>query len=279
MGTEKDLSCSDVSILSSWSVNSATAVAVDCICLPAVSHRNSCSLTCVCCAKKTLLACFLHEFSQSGNGAFRNSVEWLHTFITGCNFQFTCRSCLHDSRDDPRSHSGNSASSITGNSHSEVSFLASCVGDLFSRIDVKGIKIEKLQSDLIKLPLIPTACEPIKCLSSVNQNTIGDYNSTVLHEPKLSSQISYAQTLSKNISDDLGKMVKQVVSDSLRAQKREDKIGVSVIIFGMPESDNDVTIVRKLLEDDDVIDSIVSITSLSKQHASERKKMRKVGLL
>ena len=126
-------------------------------------------------------------------------------------------------------------------------------------------------SDLINLPLIPTLCEPIKCLSSVNQNTIVDYNSTALHEPKLSSQISCAQTLSKNMSDDLEKMVKQVVSDSLRAQKREDKIDVSVIVFGMPESDNDVTIVRKLLDDDDVIDSIVSITRLGKQYASEKK--------
>ena len=132
-------------------------------------------------------------------------------------------------------------------------------------------KIEKLQNDLMKLPLIPTVCEPIKCLSLVNQNTIGDYNSTALHEPKLSSQISYAQTLSKNISDELGKMVKYVVSDSLRAQKREDKIDVSVIIFGMPESDNDVTIEMTLLKDDDVIDSIDSITCSGKQHASERK--------
>ena len=65
-------------------------------------------------------------------------------------------------------------------------------------------------------------------------------------------------------------MVKQVVSDSLRAQKREDKTDVSVIIFGIPESDNDVTIVKKLLGDDDVIDSIVSIIR-GKQHASERK--------
>ena len=193
-------------------------------------------------------------------------------------FSLLVRFCLHESRDDPRLHSGNSASSITGNYHSEVSVLASCVGDLCSRIDVIGTKIEKLQSDLIKLPLIPTVCEPIKCLSSVNQNTIGDYNSIALHEPKLSSQISYAQTPSKNISDDLGKIMKQVVSDSLRAQKREDKIDVSVIIFDMPESDNDVTIVRKLLKNDDVIDSIVSITRLGKQYASERK-MRKVGLL
>ena len=81
-------------------------------------------------------------------------------------------------------------------------------------------KMGKLQHDFTnKLPLTHLACDLINCLSSVNFNSKGDSGSTMLYNTKLveSSKVSYAHALSKNISDDLGKVVKQALSESVRA--------------------------------------------------------------
>ena len=84
-----------------------------------------------------------------------------------------------------------------------------------------GTKVEKLQYNFTnKLPLTHLACGLINyCLSSINFNFNGDSDSTMPCNTKLveSSKVIYAHALAKNISDDLGKVVKQALSESLMA--------------------------------------------------------------
>ena len=83
-----DLSTSQVSD----GPGSTASITIECICSPAVVHRNANAISCVYCSQPVLLACLLHKYAQSG-GALRNSVEWLQGFVASCGLVFICHTC------------------------------------------------------------------------------------------------------------------------------------------------------------------------------------------
>ena len=102
-------------------------------------------------------------------------------------------------------------------------------------------------------------CSSVPSTSPANQNHSGD-----------STKLLYAEALSSNIET----VVKSVVSESIKAQKADDLINSTIIIYGMTESNDDSSKVFKLLQCDKFDDTIIKTIRLGKKSTDSIKTVK-----
>jgi hypothetical protein len=83
---------------------------------------------------------------------------------------------------------------------------------------------------------------------------------------------SYASVLNVNNSSERGeleKVVKSAVMEGVKAQKLDEKINSTIVIFGVPDTKNDVKRVYELLQCDDNDDYVIKISRIGKVGSEE----------
>jgi hypothetical protein len=207
------------------------------------SSQSMHKLHCLHCSRAVHLACTLHKFrNTTGNASFRNSTEWMHDFIQYSSLHYICETCM-----------ANSTPSVV-----------TAIPTTQSREQVRS---EDAVSDNLNMKNTITAIDSkvsellsaVKCL----QNSLESEHVVAADMPptKQSEEPKY-KTYAEAVSIDLCKAVKSAVSDSLKANKQNDHNYAAVIVYGLPETKNDLAAARKLLMDD--IQSVIRVYRLGK---------------
>ena len=198
------------------------------------------ALCCSHCDTMIHLTCSLKLFKEATNEPLKNKIDWLQEFITFSSLIYQCKACTEKLKTVP-------TSVIDANTK---------VND-----DIFNIKqsIATLDGKISSI------------LSSISLCNGGSQSSTT-------STSTSVPTFAEVTSADIANVVQRDVSHSLRSKTDDDLANSSIIIFGLPESNNDLTKVRRLLEDD--IQSVVRVQRIGKfskptQQVTDADKARK----
>ena len=218
---------SDVEALSQiTSSGCKDAVGVEYICSPTVTHRSLSNITCVICSKSVLLSYLQHQFKHTGELSQKHtySLEWLQAFIAQCSLRYTCPVCQLKSHDtisfkDSIGISDNGKFKVLLKVKQSIAELNIQVTETQHQISVVNQHIDSLRSELLsKLDSVP---QP-------TPSCIAEYESNI-------SKKSYAEVMT-----DIIKVVQSAVSEGFKLKSNDNKVDVSIIIFGLQESKNDI---------------------------------------
>ena len=201
------------------------------------------SVKCVVCLKPTLLACLLNHFKSSSS---------LQAFIMHNGLNYACFTCRANelSRDTL-------SMNVSGNNSNG--------GIPCSDVQNTLIKMEAKISDILNQ-------FQTKNSSSINVNhgSIPDNTPSLLSQTSISALMNnktYAQVASQVASADIVKAVHEAITDGLKKRRSDDKADVSVMVFGLRESNKDMSNVSKLLNYS--IHSIMNIQRIGKYITSD----------
>ena len=226
------------------------------------------AVRCAQCNQLVYVRCLLHQFKQTDSDPCRNSAEWLREFIEFSHFQYCCPSCSMAKTDNSCAMKQQVTADVSAQASTVsakttvIQSLQPVMDELRKQTDSVDQRVNALSKELLDKmsSLFPTN---LLNVASISENSSGSAGVSNAKSDK-TGLVSYAHVLSKNITDDISKAVKRVVSESIKEQNNDGMINTSVIVYGMPESKHDLTEVRKLLEDDDDVDSIRKISRLGK---------------
>jgi hypothetical protein len=183
------------------------------------------------------LGCLHKAFKDAGNEAMKIKLDLLADFIQFSTLVYQCKAC-------------NDKFSTAPSKPIPIDTMLVNVSDAKVTDEISNIKQSIVTLDGKISSILSSISLNNGCLQSFTTPNV----SASTNAPKK----SYAEVTSM----DIVKVVQNAVTDSLRSKNEDNLAMSSIIIFGLPESSNDLTKVRRLLEDD--IQSVVRIQRLGK---------------
>ena len=184
------------------------------------------TIACIDCGGSCHVGCLVNNFVDTHGGALKTSLIWLTEFLRAGNFRFTCDSCSKLNKD--ASLATQSALLLKNRINAEIATLKQCIAAIDSKIT--------------------------SFLPCVNQrNSTHSADESDVSEPSAAVNQAKAQISSKSyaaaVGSDLPAIVKSVVAESFKAQRRSERDNASLVIYKLKETNNDLHRVKELFPD------------------------------
>ena len=182
------------------------------------------TIACIDCGGSCHVGCLVNNFVDTHGGALKTSLIWLTEFLRTGNFRFTCDSCSKLSKD--ASLTTQSALVLNNRINAEIATLKQCIAAIDSKIS--------------------------SFLPCVNQrNSTHSAEESDVSKPSAAVNQVKAQVSSKTyaaaVGSDRPAIVKSVVAESFKAQRRSERDNASLVIYKLKETNNDLNRIKELL--------------------------------
>ena len=206
---------------------------VKCVCTPAV-HHSTCTICCAGCNKSTQIACLLQQFRIADGSSNKYNHEWLKKLLVFHNMTFVCNACRTSSIVDITTNIALPATNSGALPSTNSDVLQRCI-DLTTEVKNLSSKVVEMGQQMSSIQSTLTAFTVDNFVSSSMDSNSSNGNSIPMPAMQLTGSKSYAQVLSQ----DLSKAVEAAVSETLTSQRHSERASLSVVIYGLPEENND----------------------------------------
>ncbi len=202
---------------------------------------KSVAIKCMDCLVSYHLSCVVNKFTSVQGTPLKNSVQWLYDFLHDGNFRYVCETCKRNISDLGNSKTISATLQHNQDKLNDIYALKSSVESLAENVTVLSKQLLELKQ---------------------NKEIFAGTNAI----DSASATDPMHKLCSNNSPKDIIQVVQNAVAEGFKAKKNDDSVERSVIIYGLPESKNDIGKVRKLLQDD--VNSIVYARRLGKSSAA-----------
>ena len=205
------------------------------------------------------LSCLIETFKDAGNESMRNKIEWLHDFVKYFSLMYLYKACCEKYSATSKfvdrtilAVNSKTLDPTIGRQMEELRIQVVGINDqmrimqtLEQSFSDTGSKIKKMQNELnckLSLTMLPVIDDnDVKDIAdgNIKAGNIASSSAAKLHKSQ-----SYAQVLTKNITD----TITSFVVDTLKQQRQHERDGVSVVVYGMTgRENNDMARATKIL--------------------------------
>lgn len=197
---------------------------------------------CLSCNEAVHPACLLKLFKDAGHEALKNKVDWFTEFIKFSPLIYRCKECQEKSVTVPIEH-------------------CEPVVELSNRINAEMSTVKQSIAALdVKLSSILSSVNQHSCDLSLGVPVVNKTSDKACLDKSGGTNKSYAAAVGTNLPE----IVKTVLAESVKEQRRSERDNASLVIYNLKESSNDIKKVRELFCYCDCADTVVQVVRLGK---------------